>query len=252
MISAVKSILIWSAVLVLIFLWVPVLAVVYLFDRDPARYRTGRLFRVLGKMITKVNPGWSISISGHCDIDNRTPFVVVSNHLSNADIPVISNLPWEMKWIAKKELFEVPFSGWMMKMAGDIPVNRRDPRSQISTLKQAVTYLRNDCSVMFFPEGTRSRTGKLGRFTNGAFHLAVREQVPVLPLVIDGTQQCLPKNSWKFGPAPEIKLKVLDPVPVEGLTSDDVDSLAKTVRQLMLEQLAKWRKQDPSEIDATA
>ncbi len=250
--SSVKSILIWSAVLVLILVWVPVLGLVRLFDRDPARYRTGRLFRTLGKWITRVNPGWRISISGNAErIDDRTPFIIVSNHLSNADIPVISNLPWEMKWIAKKELFEVPFSGWMMKMAGDIPVNRRDPRSQISTLKRAVYYLRNDCSVMFFPEGTRSRSGKLGRFTNGAFHLAIRERVPVLPLVIDGTQECLPKNSWKFGPAPEIQLKVLEPVSVEGLEPEEVEKLTTEVRNKILNQLVEWRGESPAEIDAT-
>ncbi|MDR8392803.1 1-acyl-sn-glycerol-3-phosphate acyltransferase [Aliifodinibius sp. S!AR15-10] len=249
--SAIKSVFIWSAVLGLIAIWVPVLGVVRLFDRDPAHYRTGRLFRKLGKWITKVNPEWSIHISGNTEVDDRKPFIVVSNHLSNADIPLISNLPWEMKWIAKKELFEVPLSGWMMKMAGDIPVNRRDPRSQISTLKNAVHYLRNNCSVMFFPEGTRSRSGKLGRFTNGAFHLAIREQVPVLPLVIDGTQDCLPKNSWKFGRAPEIRLKVLDPILVEGLGSDDVDELMKKTRAAILDQLSEWRQQPTAEIDAT-
>ncbi|MFH5831387.1 lysophospholipid acyltransferase family protein [Halalkalibaculum sp. DA384] len=250
--SSIKSIVIWLAVLLLILCWLPVVGLVYLFDSDPARYRTGRMFRKLGKWITKVNPEWKIRIAGITSVDDRTPFVIVSNHLSNADIPLISNLPWEMKWIAKKELFEVPFSGWMMKMAGDIPVNRRDPRSQISTLKQAVHYLRNDCSVMFFPEGTRSRSGRLGRFTNGAFHLAIREQVPVLPLVIDGTQQCLPKNSWKFGPAPSIRLKVLEPVPVEGLTSENVEALTRQVRLQILEQLVEWRDESPEKVDATS
>lgn len=249
--SSVKSILIWSAVLVLIVFWTPLLGIVRLFDSDPALYRTGRLFRTLGKWITKVNPGWQITVSGNVDLDDRNPYVVVSNHLSNADIPVISNLPWEMKWMAKKELFRVPFSGWMMRLAGDIPVDRRDPTRQISTLKKAVYYLRNRCSVMFFPEGTRSRSGKLGRFTNGAFHLAIREQLPIVPLVVDGTQDCLPKNSWKFGNAPKIKLRVLDPISVEGLTSDDVDELMEKVRGAILDQLAVWRKTDPAAVDAT-
>lgn len=251
MFSAFKSILIWKAVLLLILVWTPVMAVVRLFDRDAARYRTGRLFRTLGKWITKVNPEWNITISGNLDINDRNPYVIVSNHMSNADIPVISNLPWEMKWMAKKELFGIPFVGWLMKMAGDIPVDRRDPRSQISTLKKAVSYLRNDCSVMFFPEGTRSRTGNLGKFTNGAFHLAIREQVPVLPLVIDGTQNCLPKKSWKFGYAPKVRLKILDPIPVDGLTGEDVEELTGTVRAAILNQLALWRETEREAVDAT-
>ena len=249
--SALKSILIWSAVLVLIVIWTPLLGLVWLTDRDRARYRTGRLFRTLGKWITKVNPEWNITISGNLDLDDRHPYVMVSNHLSNADIPVISNLPWDMKWVAKKELFGIPFVGWMMRMAGDIPVDRRDPRSQISTLKKAVNCLRNRCSVMFFPEGTRSRSGKLGRFTKGAFHLAIREKVPVLPLVIDDTQNCLPKKSWKFGYAPDIRLKVLDPIPVDGLTEDDVEELAGRVRAAILRQLSEWRDKDPEHLDAT-
>lgn len=251
MLSTLKSILIWIAVLLLILAWTPVMGVVRLFDRDAARYRTGRLFRTLGKWITRVNPGWKITITGNTDVDDRHPYIMVSNHLSNADIPVISNLPWEMKWVAKKELFGIPFVGWMMRMAGDIPVDRRDPRSQISTLKTAVSYLRNDCSIMFFPEGTRSRSGKLGRFTNGAFHLAIREQIPVLPLVIDGTQNCLPKKSWKFGTAPEITLRVLEPVPVAGLTGDDIDRLTEQVRTTILHELAGGRGVEPAAVEGT-
>lgn len=247
--SALKSILIWSAVLALIFCWTPLLGIVRLSDRDPVRYRTGRMFRLLGKLITKVNPGWKITLSGNVNLNDRHPYVVVGNHLSNADIPVISNLPWEMKWVAKKELFGIPFAGWMMKMAGDIPVDRKDPHRQFSTMKQALFYLRNNCSVMFFPEGTRSRTGKLGRFTNGAFHLAIREQIPVLPLVIDGTQNCLPKKSWKFGEAPKIHLKVLEPIPVNDLTTADVEKLTQRVRSAILEQLAEWRETKPPFVD---
>ncbi|MDZ7691428.1 MAG: lysophospholipid acyltransferase family protein [Balneolaceae bacterium] len=250
--SSIKSVFIWMAVTLLIVSWVPLLGLFRLFDRDPALYRTGLMFRTLGKWITKVNPEWSIHISGNQDIDDRRPYIIVSNHLSNADIPVISNLRIEMKWIAKKELFDVPVSGWMMKMAGDIPIDRRDPRSQISTLKKAVFYLRNRCSVMFFPEGTRSRSGKLGRFTNGAFHLAIREGVPVLPLVVDGTQDCLPKNSWKFGSAPEIRLKVLEPISVDEFSPNEVDRLTLTVRDQILNQLAEWRRTDPDAVDGAA
>lgn len=250
--SAVKSILLWIGVLSLILLWLPLLAVVRLTDRDPARYRTGRMFRRLGKWITKINPAWKITIAGRVDLDDRSPYVVVSNHLSNADIPVISNLPWEMKWVAKQVLFKVPVVGWMMKLAGDIPVDRTDPRRQISTMKNAVYYLRNNCSVMFFPEGTRSRSGKLGRFTKGAFHLAVKQNIPVVPLVIDGTQNCLPKNSWKFGDAPHIRLKVLDPVSTNELDADEVDALMEEVRNMILNQLSEWRGAEPELIDATA
>lgn len=250
--ESIKSVFIWATLGLLILFWLPLLAIRRFFDRDPARYKTGRLFRKLGKAISKVNPNWKINISGRTDIDDRLPYVVVCNHLSQADIPLISNLPWEMKWVAKKELFDIPVVGWMMKMAEDISVDRRATDRKESTFKKARYYLSHNCSVMFFPEGTRSLTGQLNAFTRGAFELAIREQMPVLPLVIDGTQNALPKRSWKFRTARHIRLKVLDPVPTEGLERNDTRALTEQVRSRILEQLSEWRNLPPKEIDRLA
>ncbi|MGD8427021.1 MAG: lysophospholipid acyltransferase family protein [Balneolaceae bacterium] len=249
MFATIKSVLIWVAVALLIVLWLPLLAVVRLTDFDPSHYRTGRVFRMLGKAITKINPNWKIKISGRTDIDDRAPYIIICNHLSQADIPLISNLPWEMKWVAKKELFDIPVVGWMMKLAGDICVDRRAPDRKKSTFEQARYYLNRRCSVIFFPEGTRSRNGKLNAFTKGAFELAIKEQVPILPMVIDGTQNTLPKRSWKFGEAKHIKLKILDPVAIEGLGKNDITPLSREVRQKVLNQLCEWRSKHPDEID---
>ncbi len=248
--DAIKSILIWMGVAILIIIWLPLLAISRLFDRDPAYYRTGRLFRLLGKAISNINPNWSITISGFVDIDDRNPYVIVCNHLSQADIPLISNLPWEMKWVAKKELFDTPVVGWMMKLAGDISVDRRALNRGKKTLNRAGHYLSKDCSVIFFPEGTRSRNGKLNSFSKGAFELAIREQVPILPLVIDGTQTCLPKKSWKFGTAKHIKLKVLEPESMDGYTPDDVSNLTGKVRERILHQLVEWRDEPAEKVDS--
>lgn len=250
--SGIKSLLIWLGVAILILIWLPMLAICRLFDPDPAHYYTGKLFRKLGKSISKINPNWKIKISGRTDVDDRTPYIVVCNHLSQADIPLISNLPWEMKWVAKKELFDLPVVGWMMKLAGDISVDRRAENRKELTFEQAHYYLENRCSVMFFPEGTRSRDGNLNAFTRGAFELAIREQKPVLPLVIDGTQNTLPKRSWKFGIAKHIKLKVLNPVSTEGLQRNDTRSLTEEVRGRILEQLSEWRGKSAEKIDNLA
>ncbi len=250
--STIKSLAIWIGVVLLIFIWLPLLAISRIFDRDPALYRTGKLFRKLGKYISKINPNWQITITGYENIDDRRPYIMVCNHLSQADIPLISNLPWEMKWVAKKELFDTPVVGWMMKLAGDISVDRQAPDRREQTFLQAQFYLNNNCSVMFFPEGTRSRNGKLNRFKAGAFDLAIREQVPILPMVIDGTQNTLPKRSWKFGVAKHIKLKILDPICTEGLGKNDIRELTKNARQQILEQLVDWRQQEPSAIDNVA
>ncbi len=250
--EGVKSLLIWLGIVALILIWLPMLAVSRAFDCDPALYRTGKLFRKLGKSISKINPNWKISITGNTDMDDRYPYVVVCNHLSQADIPLISNLPWEMKWVAKKELFDTPVMGWMMKLAGDISVDRGASNRKDMTFKQAEYYLEHQCSVMFFPEGTRSRNGKLNAFTWGAFELAIKEQKPILPMVIDGTQNTLPKRSWKFGIAKQIKLRVMEPISTEGLQKDDARLLAEKVRNKILRQLSEWRDKAPEEVDNLA
>jgi 1-acyl-sn-glycerol-3-phosphate acyltransferase len=251
MISTLRSAAIWSAVCVLILLWLPLLVVTRIFDRDKVRYRTGRMFRRLGVALTKVNPFWHLHLSGFAIPEVRRPYIVVSNHQSMADIPLISHLPWEMKWVAKRELFALPVVGWMMRLAGDIPLARGDARSGARMLLHAARVLQLRCPVMFFPEGTRSPDGRVGRFTEGAFHLAAREQVPLLPIVVDGSFDCLPKDSWKFGHPAEIRVEVLPPVETTGLKPSDASVLRDRVRGMIIERLAMWRGVAPRELDAT-
>lgn len=246
----ISSVLIWAGIVGLIFFWLPLLAIVRIFDRDPTRYCTGKLFRKLGYAISKVNPNWNVQIEGGENIDDRHPYVIVSNHMSNADIPVISNLPWEMKWVAKKELFSLPVAGWMMKMSGDISVDRESTGKRAGIFKRCKFYLDRKVSVIFFPEGTRSRTGNLNRFAEGAFDLAIREQVPLLPIVLDGTQACLPKKSWIFEPDVYVKMKILEPIDTTGLQKEDGKELTETVRLRMAEQLAEWRGAELHEVDS--
>jgi 1-acyl-sn-glycerol-3-phosphate acyltransferase len=243
MMNVLKSIYIWTVSAILILIWVPILAVMRLFDRDPALYRTGRMYRRLGLFLVRVNPNWKVEISGETIDNPRNPYVVVANHQSMGDIPVVSNLPWEMKWVGKEELFKIPIVGWQMKLAGDIPVNRRGVRRWEQVAKKAGFYLDHKCSIMIFPEGTRTKDGSLGRFADGAFALAVMHQVPVLPLVVEGTFDCLPKNSWLFGKAESMKVKVLAPIPTEGMTSSDVPALRERVHKLINDQLTVWRSE---------
>lgn len=251
--SVLVSLWVWTAVVVLIVLWVPLMAAVRLFDRDPARYYTGYALRILGRSMTYVNPFWEIELDGAFPENPRNPYVCVSNHLSQGDPPIVARVPWEMKWVAKAELFRLPFAGWLLKMSGDIPVDRRDRDSRAHTLVMAREYLRKRCSVMFFPEGTRSRDGRVHRFADGAFRLAIREGVPVLPIAIDGTQEALPKHSIWFEPNPEtIRVRVLPPVDTSGYEADESRHLQQEVRARIVAQLAEWRGVSPADVDALA
>ena len=248
--SVFVSLWVWGAIAVLMVLWVPLMALVRLTDRDPVHYRTGYFLRFLGRSFTYVNPFWDITVDGEFPDDPRRPYVCVSNHLSQGDPPIIARVPWEMKWVAKAELFRLPIAGWLLRMSGDIPVDRRDRESRANVLKRARFYLQNRCSVMFFPEGTRSRDGRVQRFADGAFRLAMKEGVPVLPIAIDGTQEALPKHSIWFDPNPEkIRVRVLLPVAPEDVDTDEPRALQREVRRRIIEQVAAWRGVAPDAVD---
>jgi 1-acyl-sn-glycerol-3-phosphate acyltransferase len=221
--------------------WTPLLFFISAFERDPRRLRTGRWFRRLGRMLARIS-GWHTVISGLENVEANRVYVIVSNHQSLADIPVISYLKIDTKWMAKAELFGVPVVGWMLRMARDIRVDRSDRSQTATTLMQCAEFLRHGCSVVFFPEGTRSRDGQVLPFAKGPFELAIREQVVILPLVVEGSGNALPKNTWMFGPKQDICLHVLPPVSVAGYDRSEGEALRDRVRQMIVDELASLRR----------
>jgi 1-acyl-sn-glycerol-3-phosphate acyltransferase len=252
MLAFLRDVWIWAAIIVLIVLWLPLLAIVRLCDRDPALYSTGRWFRRLGAAMTRVNPAWKITIRGLPRQYERKAVVVVSNHQSLADIPVLSRLPWEMKWVAKRELFRLPIVGWMMRLAGDISLERGDARSGARVLVHAGRYLKNNCPVIIFPEGTRSPDGLVGNFTDGAFHLAIAAQVPILPVSVEGTSNALPKTSWRFRNTARILVTVFPEVSTAGLNREDVPALREKIRAIICESIAASRGVPQASVDAAS
>jgi 1-acyl-sn-glycerol-3-phosphate acyltransferase len=245
-IGLVRSFWIWGASSALIVFWTPLMAVVRLCDADAQHRRTARWFRRLGVALAKLNP-WRIHISGVEHVDPREAYVVVSNHQSLADIPVLSHLRIDTKWMAKAELFRLPLLGWMLRMAGDVPVDRSDRRKGAMALKHCAAYLREGVSIVCFPEGTRSPNGEVLPFTQGPFQLAIRENRAVLPVVVDGSGQALPKGRWQFCGTRDIFLRVLDAVPVTGWEASQSGALRDAVRQRIVEELGKMRQIDATE-----
>jgi len=247
---ALRSLWIWFVTAACLVIGWPTMLIVRLTELYPARYRTGWTFRRIGHVIGRSNPTWRLHLGGTEHIgDPRRPYVVVSNHQSLADIPLISHVPMEMKWMAKASLFRLPLLGWMMSLAGDIPVDRADRRSGARALLAASRTLANRCSVIFFPEGTRSRDGRIGAFNEGAFLLAIKAGVPVLPIAVDGSSDCLPKHSWMFGDVQDIRLQLLPPVPTAGLATRDAGALRDRVRAAIVAQVAAWRGVPPADVD---
>jgi len=235
-----RSTWMWISGTALVLAWAPVMAVVMLLDRKPGHLRTARCLRRLGRLLARINP-WHVQISGSENIVANQVYVIVSNHQSVADIPVISHLKHDTKWLAKAELFRIPVVGWMLRMAGDIAIERSNPRQAAKALLQCAQYLRQRCSVVFFPEGTRSSNGELLEFSDGPFRLAIREQVPILPLVVHGSGMALPKGSSMIGGTEDIILRILKPISVEGWTAKQSSGLRDAVRQSIADELGRLR-----------
>jgi len=251
MVRVLRSSWIWFASATLLLLWFPLVGAIWLFDRDPRRLRTGRWFRRLGLVFAKVNP-WRIHISGIENLNAGQVYVVVSNHQSMADIPVIAHLRLDTKWLAKAELFRLPVVGWMLRMAGDVQIERSDKRKSAVAILQCARYLRQRCSVVFFPEGTRSPDGQVLPFNEGPFQLALREQVPILPLVVEGSGAALPRNSWIFGRTQDVHLRVLEAVSVDGWNIKQSAALRDTVRQRIVDELNRLRATQQRNADSIA
>jgi 1-acyl-sn-glycerol-3-phosphate acyltransferase len=138
----------------------------------------------------------------------------------------------------------------MMTLSNDIPVDRSDRRSGAKMLLTAAKVLEQHCSVIFFPEGTRSPDGRVGRFNDGAFHLAIRSGVPILPIAIEGSHSCLPKKSLVFGAPSDVAVTLLPEISTSGLTTADAPALSARVRQSIIDQVAKQRGATPASVDA--
>ena len=238
----VLSLWAWFVLGVVVIAWTPMVAVVRLVTApfDKGRYAAGYLFRKLTVVHQTLNPLWRFTTTGVRIDDPRRPYVVVANHQSFVDILVISHLPWEMKWLSKETFFKIPLVGWMMRMAGDIPLVRGEKKSAVQAMKACAQRLDQRVSVMIFPEGTRSRDGELQPFKDGAFRLAIEAGVPVLPLAVNGAYTALVKGDWRFGVS-NAEVRVLDPIQTDGMTIDDVARLRDQAHEAIAEALADMR-----------
>jgi 1-acyl-sn-glycerol-3-phosphate acyltransferase len=227
----VRSAYAWATAFFVVFFGCAVVGVIWLFTApfDPGRYAAGRAFRWLAIIHTATHRYWHFEISGERVRDPRRPYVAVSNHESYADIFLISHLPWEMKWLSKETIFKIPFMGWLMRMAGDIPIRRGKRDSVASALTACRDRLAKRVSVMIFPEGTRSPTAEMLPFKNGAFQLAIEAGVPILPIAVAGTRHAMAKGSFRFQRA-RARCHVLPPIDTAGLTLADVPALREQTR----------------------
>ncbi len=234
--NALLSVWTWFEIGLVAFLGWIVQMVLALFTLgfDRRRVVVGRTFRLVGVVASRLTPFWHFAVVGPTPkVAGRT--VVVSNHESQADPFLISHLPWEMKWLGKASLFRIPVVGWMMWLAGDVPVHRGDKASGKGAMATCAKWLARGMPVMIFPEGTRSSDGAMLPFKDGAFRLAIETGADILPIAVSGTRAALPKHSWRFQYA-HASVTVGTPLSTRGLTLNDLEAL-KTSARLQVEGL---------------
>ena len=170
---------------------------------------------------------WSPAhVEGLDKIDLSRPHVYVANHISALDIPVLyTSLPIQFRILAKKELFRYPFMGWHLKRSGQIPVERESAIASMRSLTEAAASVRAGTPVVVFPEGGRSATGQIKPFLSGAFYVAIKAGVEVVPMAIVGSYEVLPMNSFHIRPG-RIELLVGDPIPTAGYGKREAEALA--------------------------
>ena len=190
-------------------------------------------------LYTWTNPAWPVRIEGRERIERGKAYVMVANHLSLLDILVLFRLFRHFKWVSKIENFKVPFIGWNMTLNRYIELRRGDRESVIEMMQACEQTIGEGSSIMMFPEGTRSATGEMRPFKPGAFEIALNTETPILPIVIGGTADALPKRGFVLQGRHPIRITVLDPIPPEGFGDMSVEQLTAHVRELIADELAE-------------
>ena len=164
----------------------------------------------------------------------RRPLAVyASNHLSYYDTPVLfAKLPFQFRILAKAPLWKIPFIGWYLNRSGQVPIDQSSARAGVASLGRGVKTLQAGVPLVVFPEGGRAATGELQAMVAGAAYMAIKAQVPLVPLTIVGTYELLPIHVYALKPRP-LKLIVGEPISTAGMTTRDAEALTARLRAVI-------------------
>jgi 1-acyl-sn-glycerol-3-phosphate acyltransferase len=168
-----------------------------------------------------------VKIIGREKLHEHETAVYASNHLSYMDTPILfAHLPFQFRILAKQSLWKTPFIGWYLNRSGQVPVDTKSPRSLIASLNRGVGTLKQGLPLVLFPEGGRAANGQLQTMMSGCAYMAIKAQVPLIPLTLVGTYELLPIHVYALNPRP-LLIVVGDPLPTTSLTTRDADALTQ-------------------------
>jgi len=197
-----------------------------------------QIARVWGRMLLAVS-FIRVDVEGLEKLDRKANYVFVANHGSYMDIPaVLSRLPYQFRFFAKKGLYQIPFLGWHLKWAGHLPVDRSNARASLKSMTEAARRVGvGHVSMVLFPEGGRTkRDMPLRDFKEGAAYIAIKAGVPVVPIALVGLRALLPMGSGHLR-AGRATIRIADPIPTTGMTISDREALTARLHDEVLAML---------------
>ena len=200
----------------------------YPFDRKgKVVHRYARLWGKVALLANQVK----VKIEGMEHVKGEGPYIFMANHQGSYDIfALLGHLPFQFKWLAKKELFSIPFFGWTMAAAGYISIDREGTRETVEAMNEAAQKIRDGMSVVIFPEGSRSPDGSIQPFKKGGFTLAIKSKVPVIPVALVGSRDIMPKDKLTLSPG-EIRMRIDHPIETQNYSLKD--------RKILMERVNK-------------
>jgi 1-acyl-sn-glycerol-3-phosphate acyltransferase len=197
-----------------------------------------RIARIWARALVWVS-GSRLTVTGAENLGKHPVAVYACNHTSYMDIPVIfAVLPFQFRILARKQLWSIPFIGWYLNRSGQMPIDTANPHATLSSLGAGARALRSGMPLFVFPEGGRTSDGELRPFLSGAAYLAIRAQVPLVPLALGGVYELLPIHTHHFYPG-ELTLKIGEPIETVGMTMRQTDELTARLREA-IERLCQF------------
>lgn len=208
----------------------------------PFNYK-GKIYHFMAKIWSRIILAVfniKVKIRGIENISDKQNYIYISNHASAMDIPaLIYGIPDQIRFLAKQELGKIPFWGWLLKYGGYILIDRRNPKRAIKSIQRAIEKIKSGVSVLVFAEGTRSIDGKLLPFKRGGFMLAIKSNIPIIPVTILGSHMIMPKHKLEINPG-IIEILIDNPIKVDNFSGKDGEiKLMELVREIIRKNLEK-------------
>jgi 1-acyl-sn-glycerol-3-phosphate acyltransferase len=240
----IRTVFVWSCVAIATLALGVLAFITYPFDR---KGKVGHYYaRLWGKTALLANRV-KVKVKGAEYLNGKGPYIFMSNHQSYYDVfALLGHLPYQFKWLVKKELFSIPFLGWTMAAVGYISIDRGGTRDTVEAMNEAAQKIRDGMSVAIFPEGSRSLDGAIQPFKKGGFTLAIKSKVPIVPIAIDGSRDIMPKDKFTVTSG-EIRMLMDRPIETENYSLKDREILMKRVRDTIcknVELLSEKRSEE--------